>query len=389
MTNKVSPPSLNRARSPSTGSRVPCKSIVTVIVFGALIYLINMEERSFLKLNEPTELPSQMITLPKARYDTQNTKQLFALDESNEFIPGIAWLMSYPKSGTSYTMTMVAWATNKSFATNYGDEALAKGERESLSIYPRRLEGPYWPGMGGTHEWQTRPLPDTYVITNTHCSAFCLDCGPREYVVTPSTFLKKCASGHARIPPARRRIDVRYDPSRVMKAIHLIRNPMHNIIARYRLDHKVHVYTNDKKWLKKHPNDAKGLHAYCKDAARKYRRQDERFFGKGKVPKAPCYGEFFKYTQWHNLVHEGLDLIEHDVPVLTVYYEDYADKLNETTTQIFDFLELDQVLELKEFEELTEYADYFSDVELREIKNLVKRVASKKTWSQVQHYFDF
>ena len=82
-------------------------------------------------------------------------------------------------------------------------------------------------------------------------------------------------------------------------------------------------------------------------------------------------------------------MIEHDVPVLTVYYEDYADKLNETTTQIFDFLELDQVDEPREFSARSDYGEYFSEVELREIKNLVKRVASKKTWSQVQHYFDF
>ena len=386
MTNKGSPPSLNRARSPSTGSRVPCKSIVTVIVFGALIYLINMEERSFLKLNEPTELPSQKVTLPKARYDTKHTKQIFALNESNEFTPGIAWLMSFPNSGTSYTMTMVGRATNKSFATNYGDEVTPNDEMESLSIYPRRLEGPYWPGMSGKIA-SPRPLPDTYVITKTHCGSRCIDCGPREYVETPAIFLKKCASGHARIPPTRRRIDVRYDPSRVMKAIHLIRNPMHNIIARFHLNIKNHK--NDKKWLEKHPNDIKGFRTYCKDSAIKYRRQDENFFGKGKVPKAPCHGEFFRYTQWHNLVHEGLDLIEHDVPVLTVYYEDYADKLNETTTQIFDFLELDQVDEPREFSARSDYGEYFSEVELREIKNLVKRVASKKTWSQVQHYFDF
>lgn len=52
--------------------------------------------------------------------------------------PGIAWLMTFPNSGTSYTMNMVAESTNKSFATNYGKEVIAPDEANSFSIYPRR-----------------------------------------------------------------------------------------------------------------------------------------------------------------------------------------------------------------------------------------------------------
>ena len=147
-------------------------------------------------------------------------------------------------------------------------------------------------------------------------------------------------------------------------------------------------YGKKEDWLKAHSNDAKGMHKWCADLGKEYKRQDENFFGKNKIPKAPCHGEFYKFTQWHNLVHEGLDLIEHDVPVLTVYYEDYTTNFNSTANGILDFLELEQVGELREFSARSDYGGYFSKEQQKEIKKLVKKVASKKTWEQLKHYFD-
>jgi hypothetical protein len=104
---------------------------------------------------------------------------------------------------------------------------------------------------------------------------------------------------------------------------------------------------------------------------------------------ALCHGEFYKWTQWHNLVHEGVELIKasHEVPILTIYYEDYTLKFNATVAQILGFLELEHVGELREFSARSDYDGYFTKEQMQDAKALVQRVASEKTWSQVQHYF--
>jgi hypothetical protein len=285
-------------------------------------------------------------------------------------------------------MTMVARSSGKAFATNYADEVIAPDEDESLSIYPRRPEGPFWAGMSGKKS-TPRALPDKFVMTKTHCGSRCVNCGPDEYIETPEYFLKRCASGHARVAPNRRSVDVEYPPERVAKAIHLIRNPFHNIIARYHLEHRHHQYKNETDWLDEHLNDKKGLQKYCRDLDKAYRQQDEDYFGKGKIPAAICHGEFYKWTQWHNLVHEGVELIKAfpEVPILTIYYEDYTLKFNATVAQVLGFLELEHVGELREFSARSDYDGYFTKAQMQDAKALVQRVASEKTWSQVQHYF--
>eukprot|EP00536_Pseudo-nitzschia_multiseries_P012581 jgi/Psemu1/298157/fgenesh1_pm.490_\ len=323
----------------------------------------------------------------------------FVLEPENEFTPAIAWLMSFPNSGTSFTMTMVARSTNKAFATNYGDEVIAPDEPNSLSIYPRRPEGPFWPGMSGKMH-TPRDLPEKYVITKTHCGSRCSDCGPDEYIETTEEFLRRCTLGHARLTPAkiRRKYDVEYPSERVHRAIHLIRNPMHNLIARYHLEHRHKGYKNNTEWQEEHSNDSQGLHKWCESVANKYKDQDLQFFGsEDRIPRAPCHGEFYKWTQWHNLAHEtirmmrgeveGTDFPVRDVPVLRVYYEDYNTKFNETAEGILDFLELEQVAPFREFASRKDYGGYFSTQELTDIRDLVQSVATEATWRDVQHYF--
>ncbi len=311
----------------------------------------------------------------------------FVLRPGSEFTPAIAWLMSFPNSGTSFTMTMVARASNRSFATNYGDEVTADDQPDSLSIYPRRPEGPYWPGYSGKIN-SPRELPDKYIITKTHCGSRCIECGPDQYIETPFMFLRRCCMGHAQFTPAslRRKYDVEYPPERVAKAIHLIRNPFHNIIARYHLEHRHKGYKNNTDWLGDHANDAEGLHKWCKDLDHRYVDQDKEYF-QDNIPKTPCHGEFYKWTQWHNLVHEGLKLIPHPVPILTVYYEDYNTEFNQTVKSILDFLELDQVGILREFTARSDYEGYWTSKEKEEIKTLIKTVATEQTWKDIQHYF--
>jgi len=343
----------------------------------------------------------------------------FILQPHSEFLPHIVWLASFPNSGTSYTMTMVARSSNKSYATNYGNEVTPPELPNSLSIYPRRPEGPFWPGLSGLMN-TPRPLPDKYVITKTHCGSRCVNCGPDEYVETPETFLQKCAVGHAWLTPAkqRREYDVEYPPQdRVQKVIHLYRHPLHNIIARYHLIHRHHgpTYSNNTAWTAEHANDAVGLHKYCHTLDTKYHAQDVKFWGsKKKIPTAPCHGEFYKWTQWHNLVHEATDLLHSTVtddegeeeeektpkgettqtrkpiPLHTIYYEDYnGAKLNTTAQGILDFLELTQVSPFRDFQSRSDYDHYFTQQERKDIHELIQSVANNRTWADIQdrNYF--
>jgi Sulfotransferase domain len=372
--------------------------VILISLMACAFYYLNAKERQALDeahYQDARKAYFKNVDNHHARYTTtyhysrpKGPTGQFVLQPINEFTPAIAWLMSFPNSGTSFTMTMVTRASNKSLASNYGDEVTAPDQPDSLSIYPRRPEGPFWPGMSGKIA-SPRELPDKYVITKTHCGSRCVECGPDEYIETPTEFLRRCALGHAWLTPAkeRRKYDVEYPPERVARAIHLYRHPLHNIIARYHLEHRHKGYGNKTSWLETHSNDAAGLHVWCDDLRKTYAKEDKAYF-KENVPSAPCHGEFYKWTQWHNLVHESLDLIPHKMPILTVYYEDYSANFNETTLAILDFLELKQVMPLREFSARSDYDGYFTPEEKESIKSLIQEVASAQTWGEIKHYFE-
>jgi len=356
----------------------------------------NYEDARTATLNKKDYAPYS--TIHQYRRNPYAASGKFVLAPDNEFKPGIAWLMSFPNSGTSFTMTMVSRSTNRSFATNYGNEVIAPDETDSISIYPRRPEGPYWPGLSGKQH-TPRDLPDTYVITKTHCGSRCSKCGPDEYIETTEEFLTRCASGHGEFTPGskRRRYDSVYPTEWVQRAIHLYRNPMHNVIARYHLEHRHKGYKNDTKWQNSHQNDAEGLHKWCEGTAKTYKAEDVAFFGSEEaIPKAPCHGEFYKWTQWHNLAGESVRMLREggpeggprrDVPVLKIYYEDYNDRFEETAASVLDFLELRQVAPFREFTSRSDYGGYFPPDELVAIRDLIRSVATDATWSDAERYF--
>ena len=400
------------ATSTPTPRHLSARRKRTLSLLAALIALTTwFSQRERVVLDSSNYEDARKVTLNRKDYEPYSTLHRykrnpnapsgkFVLAPTNEFSPGIAWLMSFPNSGTSFTMTMVSRSTNKSFATNYGNEVIAPDETDSHSIYPRRPEGPYWPGLSGKQH-TPRDLPDTYVITKTHCGSRCSKCGPDEYIETTEQFLTRCASGHGEFTPGskRRTYDSVYPADWVQRAIHLYRNPMHNIIARYHLEHRHKGYKNDTKWQESHQNDAEGLHKWCEGTRETYRDEDIAFFGsEAAVPDdAPCHGEFYKWTQWHNLAEESLRVLREggleggprrEVPVLKVYYEDYKTRFETTAKSVLDFLELEQVAPFREFSSRSDYGDYFPLPELIAIKKLIRSVATNTTWTDVQHYFD-
>eukprot|EP00537_Pseudo-nitzschia_pungens_P010208 CAMPEP_0172384888 /NCGR_PEP_ID=MMETSP1061-20121228/2588_1 /TAXON_ID=37318 /ORGANISM="Pseudo-nitzschia pungens, Strain cf. pungens" /LENGTH=740 /DNA_ID=CAMNT_0013113669 /DNA_START=278 /DNA_END=2500 /DNA_ORIENTATION=- len=424
-------------------------------------------------------------------------------DVSSAMNPRIAWLASFPNSGTSFTMTMVARATNTTFATNYGIEAnYGSRATPSLPIYPRHPEGPYMPDPETSFHHRSLPY-GKHVITKTHCGGYCVNCGPDEYSygyrkddggdeqeqkheprdatddndqdkdyteydeyddhhhLAALEFLQDCASGHA-IDDRGNLVDVSYPPERVSRVIHLIRNPFHNVIARFHLERKHHGDANtteDRTWLESHPDNHEGLDLFCKEQNQERWDQETKFFesdffqwqgeqteieenknlelsyarrngdhvsptetafgtragtgtnlkfstangngngnGNGNwtelVRRVPCRGDFFRYVQWHNLLHQALDLVPHKMPVLTVYYENYGKDFFETAGSVLDFLELQPVpgdkrgnVKWAEFRSRTDYEGFFSEEQVAAATTFVNALSSFRVWGEIRHYF--
>jgi hypothetical protein len=316
--------------------------------------------------------------------------------------PAIVWLMSYPNSGTSYTMTMVERASNRSTATNYGVEVTdKKSEASSLPVHKDHPEGPYWEGLSGKLG-TPRHLPETFVLTKTHCAGRCVNCGPDEYVVDTAAFLEGCTRTSARTREHRgfqiRRVQDTHAPARVARMVHLIRNPMHNVVARFHLERR-HILEADPKKAKTLTNDAAGFRTWCRALDEDHAATEPDYFTPEQLAiyrQAPCRGEFYKYTQWHNRVYDITPLVgpksgsgdKSSPPVLIIHYEDYHENLQKAADQILEFLELPLVAPIRPFRELPDYSDHFSDTEVKAVKALVQNVASAHTYELVQRYFE-
>mmetsp|Transcript_7173 Transcript_7173/g.11344 ORF Transcript_7173/g.11344 Transcript_7173/m.11344 type:complete len:243 (-) Transcript_7173:77-805(-) len=240
-------------------------------------------------------------------------------------------------------------------------------------------------------------------MTKTHCGSRCVNCQPHEWgMETPLSFLEQCASGHA-VDADGTLHDVSYPPERVAQAIHLIRNPFDNIIARFHLEHKHKTDDNDSEWLLHHPRNREGFQQWCQDLDAKYYDAEEEFFDSNSqllksnlsldaFLNTPCHADFYRYAQWHRLLHESLDLIPHKLPVLTVYYEDYGERFESTTRSILSFLELEVAHDKRgnvkwQTFHSSDYKDYYTVEHVQQVKDLIKSVSSYQSWGEIKHYF--
>lgn len=323
-------------------------------------------------------------------------------------MPKLVWLMSYPNSGTSYTMTMVARASNRATASNYGKEVTEPGSY-STPLYPGHWNGPYYQPR------EDKPLPRDYILVKTHCGGRCVTCGPDEYVTNQFEFLQECTRGAGAIPPPENRgledvtssssMDlttdysisdefkyVHYDASLVTKAVHLYRNIFHNIVSRFHLERKHGVQANKKSYIEKYTNDPAGFQRWCKDLNKQYGPSKEappQHVLQDDVVQlmkdVPCHGEVYKYTQWHNMANAITT--QSMKSTLVLHYENYEAKWNETAGRILDFLHLDMEGTQKPFSARHDYDPYFTASQRNATRMLVERLATEPVWKQLQRYF--
>ncbi|KAL7555687.1 hypothetical protein ACA910_015239 [Epithemia clementina (nom. ined.)] len=200
---------------------------------------------------------------------------------------GLVWLMSFPNSGTNFTMSMILRATNRSTATNYGSESQWKAlvnvpalgaSDDGIDAATSQNNGvvPTGPFLTKDSLWQHLELPDSWILTKTHCVWHDPDGRERESLkcsngdLEPSSkekslvlpvekFTESCASGHRLVsmsssdsgngpisttasslasPVDATKEVLYYSSSLVGKTTHLIRHPLENLVSRFHFDVK-------------------------------------------------------------------------------------------------------------------------------------------------------
>jgi len=323
-------------------------------------------------------------------YDTRSSKSSDItrnVNRTNETWPKVAWLMTFPNSGTSYTLLLVHTTSNTSFGSNYHkldiDDLGDNGH--NIPIHSSYSDGPY------LHEIN-KETPKKYVITKTHCDGKCTHCKPKKYEQTPQSFEKGCCTGKRTIPAHDGRgyetESFMYDNKLVKKIIHLVRNPFDNMVSRFHLHYNKEISRNNSDWVRAHPKDKEGFSVWCKEMGDQFVSAELEFFGKAFIANSrnvPCYADFYRYVQWHN---QAFNLTHHlDVPSLILHYEDYHEEFNGTVSKILEFLELWHVQQPPEFF-WNEYPEYYSQTEKESAIRWMKSFSSKGTMNHIMsHYF--
>ena len=204
------------------------KAIVTSLL---LLFLISYYD----------ELKSPFVSSIK---QSEKPKAIHTLNSDAKSKPEIAWIMSFPNSGTSFTSALVRELTETSTGTNY-DEA-----KHPTPIFPDEYQyGPF-------RLRQHLPLPDKgYILTKTHCTR----CRGLQKSINKTTdeFMEGCQTVkkdnkcHG------------YDPKIVKRAVHLFRNPFDNVVGRFHLEWKSKNKVGNTKYVKKYPYSKEGFKKWC------------------------------------------------------------------------------------------------------------------------------
>jgi Sulfotransferase domain len=301
----------------------------------------------------------------------------------------LAWIMSFPNSGTSYTSELIRDATKTDSATNYADETPAGETGYRQPVYDDMPEGPFWVKADENPDYVK---PTEYAVTKTHCGIRCTMCPPEKYAETTYSFREKCFAtkwvDFNQTSKTYERVFSSYQADRLTKAIHLIRNPFDNIVSRFHNEREL-----PDRLAAQYSKSRDGFREYCKAIAKLHTPNEKRILFLSDtlidiMKEVPCHADFFRYVEWHNLAFVTTRDLELNTHVL--HYDWYNTRFDQTTKDLLDFLELPVPKDVKwnPFIKGKEY-DYFTSKEKKAVVKAMEMMSSPETWSHMKLYFEF
>lgn len=232
------------------------------------------------------------------------------------------------------------------------------------------------------------PVPDSYILTKTHCGGRCTECSPNTYTETVHSFERQCRSGSKLVDG--QKVQFTYNDD-IERAVHLIRSPFDNLVARLHLERKQWAKSGKQELVDTFADSKQGLAQWCrfldqlhvKDELNTHFLDPELLDEEQRVP---CHAEFYRYIQWHNLAFEVTR--RKRLPTYLLYYENYTENFDKTVEELLDFTEQLQVAPSPEFYAGKQYSDYFEQEQCQAIAYLAKDLASPETWQAIRHYFE-
>mmetsp|Transcript_15856 Transcript_15856/g.33163 ORF Transcript_15856/g.33163 Transcript_15856/m.33163 type:complete len:407 (-) Transcript_15856:288-1508(-) len=370
------------ARSPKHGVLSRANLSLMILLFGVGVLLGGMSNHLRLP-KAPESVPKTHDSVPKINRFHPSLRK----DDADDSLK-VAFLMSFPNSGTSYTSRLVRTVTGHNTASNYGLETPGE-DGKSAPVFDFSPEGPFW--SQPTDARITRPTKG-YLLTKTHCGGRCDKCSTDKYIETHQTFLQRCLEGEYTTGDGSGGLQVlrgHYDKSMVRKAVHLIRDPFDNIVSRFHLAHNRLKKRGHNKSVEKYSKSREGFRAFCSDLAETYRSDEEesRFYADvlDDAKEVPCHADFFRYVQWHNLAFATTwDL---GIPAMILHYENYTTNFMETKHLLLEFLDQEDNNPPPEFIMGKTYRDYFTEDEVHAVNRMFSKLALETTWNHTKHYF--
>jgi hypothetical protein len=166
--------------------------------------------------------------------------------------------MSFPNSGSKFTLNIVSDVSSTRTATNY-----AQTQNESTFSVFANTNGPFWMSS-------TKPIPSQIVLTQTFCGGYCHTCKPLQSMETPHSFLNHCATSEVDITDSTGANVVKretYDYNLVDRAVHLIRNPFDVIVSRFLTD-RDYMISKNATLNRLYTPDIVGFKAFCTDISK-------------------------------------------------------------------------------------------------------------------------
>lgn len=308
-------------------------------------------------------------------------KKTATTPDSNTLSSKLAWLITYPNSGTTFTLSLLESVTNYSTATNYMVDHKVL-PRPIFPVYRNQPKGPFYR--------RTLPLPNTTVLVKSHCHSNVPLPGELDGI---ENFVHGCSETKL-LGKLGGTIIKHYNISLVDKVVHLIRNPFDNLIANF---HHANKNASDSPEAFRRECFAQRHHQQQQDIKRRMANDASDVSSlpgdynnhvyKAFLPGSPCYNRLVSYITWHNNAFQ-LPAFLGGIQSLVLYYEDYERDLEGTTQKLLEFLDLSIQGELLPFRPRHYNDDYFFAKERQSIKALARQMASVETWNAIERYFE-